>query len=91
MRAGLGPTSGGAPALLTGIAVLTATSYGVAVPEFYPTFQPWIGETVLRLMTWFTPGMAVAVLAAWARPNRGPTARRGGSSGPSRVPEARAG
>ena len=41
--------------------------FGVAVLEFYPTFQPWIGETLPRLMTWFTPGMAIAVVAAWAK------------------------
>jgi peptidoglycan/LPS O-acetylase OafA/YrhL len=57
--------------LLIGIAVLTVVPYGVAVAEFYPTFQPWIGESVLRLMTWFTPGMAVAVLAAWAQAEPG--------------------
>jgi peptidoglycan/LPS O-acetylase OafA/YrhL len=57
--------------LLAGIAVLTVAPYGVAVAEFYPTFQPWIGESVLRLMTWFTPGMAVAVLVAWARAEPG--------------------
>jgi peptidoglycan/LPS O-acetylase OafA/YrhL len=52
--------------LLTGIAVLTIASYGVAVLDFYPSYQPWIGETVAQLMTWFTPGMAIAVMAAWA-------------------------
>lgn len=58
--------------LLTGIAALTLVSYGIAVLEFYPSFHPWIGETVLLLMTWFTPGMAMAALAAWAKAEPGP-------------------
>lgn len=57
--------------LLTGITILTVVSYAIAVPEFYPTFEPWFGESVLRLMTWFTPGMALAVLAAWAHAEPG--------------------
>jgi peptidoglycan/LPS O-acetylase OafA/YrhL len=53
--------------LLIGIAVLAVLPFGVAVAEFYPSFQPWIGETLPRLMTWFAPGMALAVLAAWTQ------------------------
>jgi peptidoglycan/LPS O-acetylase OafA/YrhL len=57
--------------LLTGIAVLTVVPFGLAVLEYYPSFQPWIGETLPRLLTWFTPGMAIAVVTAWAQAEPG--------------------
>lgn len=53
--------------LLTGIAALGLSSYGVMVLAFYPSLQLWFGDTLPRLMTWFAGGMALAVLAEWAR------------------------
>jgi peptidoglycan/LPS O-acetylase OafA/YrhL len=57
--------------LLGGIAVLTVVPFGMAVLEYHPSFEPWIGETLPRLLTWFTPGMAIAVVTAWAQAEPG--------------------
>ncbi|HTZ92321.1 MAG TPA: acyltransferase [Streptosporangiaceae bacterium] len=57
--------------LLAGIAVLTVAPFGLAVLEYYPAFEPWIGETLPRLLTWFTPGMAIAVVTVWAQAEPG--------------------
>jgi peptidoglycan/LPS O-acetylase OafA/YrhL len=67
-----GPDAGRrARRLLTGIAILAVLPFGVTVAEFYPTFKPWVGETLLTLMPWFAPGMALAVLSAWAKAEPG--------------------
>ena len=52
--------------LLAGIGVIGLSSYGVAVLAFYPSLQLWLGETLLRLMTWFAGGMLLAVMSEWA-------------------------
>ncbi len=52
--------------LLTWIAIFGLSSYGFAVLDFYPRLELWLGETLLRLMTWFAAGMALAVVAEWA-------------------------
>jgi peptidoglycan/LPS O-acetylase OafA/YrhL len=51
--------------LLGGLAVLAGASYGFAVLEYYPSGQFWLGDTLPRLLTWFAPGMALAVVSVW--------------------------
>src|SRR5216683_2305892 len=53
--------------LLTGIALLGASSYAFTVVAFYPSPQPRLIATLPRLVTWFAPGMALAVVSVWAR------------------------
>jgi peptidoglycan/LPS O-acetylase OafA/YrhL len=52
--------------LLAGIGVIGLSSYGIAVLAFYPSLRLWLGETLLRLMTWFAGGMLLAVMSEWA-------------------------
>jgi len=63
--------------LLVGIALLGLLSYPFTVLEYHPTVEFWLGETLPRLMTWYAAGMALAVLAEWARaePAGGPVGR----------------
>lgn len=64
--------------LLAGIAALGLSSYAVMVLVFYPSLQLWFADTLPRLMIWFAAGMALAVLAEWARAEQaadGPAAR----------------
>lgn len=51
--------------LLGGLAALSLASYGFTVLEYYPSGQFWLGDTLPRLMTWFAPGMALAVVSVW--------------------------
>lgn len=54
--------------MLAGIAVLAGISYAFMVLTYYPTTSAlWLSGTLPRSLTWFAPGMAVAVLAEWAR------------------------
>lgn len=53
--------------LLAGIGALGLFSYAFAVAVQYPLAQLWLDLTLPRLMTWFAAGMALAVLAEWAR------------------------
>lgn len=57
--------------LLTGIAILGAFSYCFTVLEFHPHTKFWIGATLPALMTWFAPGLALAVVSAWAHEEAG--------------------
>jgi peptidoglycan/LPS O-acetylase OafA/YrhL len=52
--------------LLTGIAVLGASSFGFAVLTQHPRLALWFEGTLPPLMIWFCAGMATAVLLAWA-------------------------
>jgi peptidoglycan/LPS O-acetylase OafA/YrhL len=57
--------------LLIGIAVLGAISCLFTGLAYHPAPQLWLRQTLPTLMIWFTPGMALAVLAAWAGPDHG--------------------
>jgi len=52
--------------LLTGVAVLGASSFGFAVLTQHPRLALWFEGTLPPLMIWFCAGMATAVLLAWA-------------------------
>lgn len=52
--------------LLAAIAVLAAISYGFLALTYYPTHLLWLGPTLPRTLTWFAPGMAIAVVTCWA-------------------------
>jgi peptidoglycan/LPS O-acetylase OafA/YrhL len=62
--------------LLTGVAVLAASSYVFAALMYYPFRFGWLSDTLPRLTTWFAAGMALAVLAEWARAEPGGPAAR---------------
>ncbi len=53
--------------LLIAIAVLACLSYGFLALIYLSTRSLlWLGETLPRSLTWFAPGMAIAVVAVWA-------------------------
>ncbi|MGE5132589.1 MAG: acyltransferase family protein [Gemmatimonadota bacterium] len=58
--------------LLTGIAVLAASSPCWTVLTYYPRPNFWFYATLPPLMIWFCAGMAIAVLLAWAQAEPGP-------------------
>jgi peptidoglycan/LPS O-acetylase OafA/YrhL len=58
--------------LLTGIAVLAASSFGWTVLAYYPRPNLWFSATLPPLMIWFCAGMAIAVVLAWAAAEPGP-------------------
>ncbi|GII01014.1 acyltransferase [Planobispora takensis] len=61
---------------LTGLAAMAAVSYVWAVFAFVPFYQPHLNLWLPRSMTYFAAGMALAVLAVWARSEpEGPAAR----------------
>jgi len=53
--------------MLIAIAVLGCLSYGFIALTYYPTPRLWLDGTLLRSLTWFAPGMALAVVLVWAR------------------------
>jgi peptidoglycan/LPS O-acetylase OafA/YrhL len=63
--------------LLAGVGVLGLASFAFSTLEYYPSSQLWLGQTLPRLMTWFAAGMAIAIMAEWARAERdgGPASR----------------
>jgi len=52
--------------LLAGIAILAAISCAFLALLYYPAGALWLGETLPRSLCWFAPGMALAVVTAWA-------------------------
>jgi peptidoglycan/LPS O-acetylase OafA/YrhL len=50
--------------LLAGLVTLSVSSYGFTVLVYYPGGQ-FLLDTLPRLLTWFTPGMALAVVSVW--------------------------
>lgn len=52
--------------LLIAIAILGAISYAFLALSYYPSHQFWLGATLPRSLCWFAPGMALAVVTAWA-------------------------
>jgi peptidoglycan/LPS O-acetylase OafA/YrhL len=58
--------------LLLGLAALAAVSYAWTVLSYYPDYRPYFNTWLPRAMTFFAPGMALAVVSAWARCETGP-------------------
>jgi peptidoglycan/LPS O-acetylase OafA/YrhL len=58
--------------LLTGIAVLAASSFGWTVLAYYPRPAFWLAGTLPPMLIWFAAGMAIAVASAWAAAEAGP-------------------
>jgi peptidoglycan/LPS O-acetylase OafA/YrhL len=63
--------------LLAGVGVLGLASFAFSTLEYYPSSQLWLSQTLPRLMSWFAAGMAIAIMAEWARAERdgGPASR----------------
>ncbi len=67
-RRGNGDIAVRARRMLAWIAALAGISYAFVVLTYYPTTAGlWLDSTLPRYLTWFAVGMAVAVLAEWAR------------------------
>jgi peptidoglycan/LPS O-acetylase OafA/YrhL len=77
--------------LLIGLCVLTATSYGYCAALFFPHPQPWLADTLPFLLTWFAPGMALAVVAPGPARSPTPRGRPAGSARRSPAPRVSAG
>jgi peptidoglycan/LPS O-acetylase OafA/YrhL len=60
--------------LLAGIAVIAGSSYVWTVIEFEPTYRGYLHMWLPRCWTYFAVGMALAVIAAWARLEPSPAA-----------------
>jgi peptidoglycan/LPS O-acetylase OafA/YrhL len=77
VRRGAASVARRARRLLTGLGVLAASSYGFAVLMYPPFRLVWLNVTLPRYVTWFAAGMALAVVAEWARaePAEGPATR----------------
>lgn len=62
--------------LLTALAAISALSYLWTLLVYYPEYRPHLVTWLPRSATFFTPGMALAVVAVWARREPdGPAAR----------------
>nr|BFE86848.1 hypothetical protein GCM10020093_094490 [Planobispora longispora] len=66
-RLGGGGPGARAVRLLGGLAVLIAISIGLVLLAHQPGMPPEINMLLPRYYLWFAPGMALAVLAAWAK------------------------
>jgi peptidoglycan/LPS O-acetylase OafA/YrhL len=55
--------------MLIGIAILGAVSFAFLALLYYPTQNLWLSATLPRSLCWFAPGMAMAVMTAWANSN----------------------
>ncbi|MEO3813711.1 acyltransferase [Sphaerisporangium sp. B11E5] len=69
-RGGAGPAVRARRALLA-LGGLTAVSLLYLLFVYVPTWRPLAGTFVVRYWVWFCPGMMLAVVAAWARAERG--------------------
>jgi peptidoglycan/LPS O-acetylase OafA/YrhL len=58
--------------LLGCIAALGASSYLFTFLLYYPSLRLWLGITLPAALTWFAPGMALAVVTVWAQAEPGP-------------------
>ncbi|MFC4534590.1 acyltransferase family protein [Sphaerisporangium dianthi] len=75
-RRGGGDPGRRARRLLLGLAALTSVSYLWTVFSYYPEYRPYLHTWLPGSLTYFTPGMALAVVSAWARHEKdGPAAR----------------
>lgn len=57
--------------LLTGIAVLAASSFAWALFTYYPVYRPYLNTWLPRAWVFFAVGMALAVVSEWARQETG--------------------
>jgi peptidoglycan/LPS O-acetylase OafA/YrhL len=69
-RGGADPRTQARRALLV-LGALTLLSLLYLLVVYVPTWRPLAGTFVARYWVWFCPGMALAVLAAWARAEPG--------------------
>lgn len=57
--------------LLTGVAVLAASSFAWALLTYYPVYRPYLNTWLPRAWVFFAVGMALAVVSEWAREETG--------------------
>ncbi|KAB8181032.1 acyltransferase family protein [Microbispora catharanthi] len=62
--------------LLTGVAVLAASSFAWALITYFPVYRPYLNTWLPRAWVFFAVGMALAVVSEWAR-------RETGENGPA--------
>ncbi|NJP25771.1 acyltransferase [Microbispora sp. SCL1-1] len=53
--------------LLTGVAVLAASSFAWALLTYFPVYRPYLNTWLPRAWVFFAIGMALAVVSEWAR------------------------
>ncbi|MEV7965166.1 acyltransferase [Sphaerisporangium sp. NPDC088356] len=75
-RRGGGDAGRRARRLLLGLAALAAVSYLWTILSYYPDYRPYMNTWLPRALTFFAPGMALAVVSVWARRDQdGPAGR----------------
>ncbi|MEU6426171.1 acyltransferase [Microbispora sp. NPDC046973] len=57
--------------LLTGVAVLAASSFAWALLTYFPVYRPYLNTWLPRAWVFFAVGMALAVVSEWARQETG--------------------